>query len=100
MLGNIVFLAGSVAMMWWPNWRLFLVSIALVPMCLYTFGHYQRKLTASTKQLRERSADLGSLFVETLIGMRLVASSNAGEYELRVNNALSIHFCAFRSLLF
>jgi ATP-binding cassette subfamily B protein len=80
-LSNVVFLAGSVAMMLWLNWRLFLLSIALVPMCLLTFGYYQRRLAASAKQLRERSADLGSLFVETLMGMRLVASSNAGEYE-------------------
>lgn len=80
-LGNAVFLAGSIAMMLWLNWRLFLLSVALVPMSLVTFGYYQRRLTAFTKQLRERSADLGSLFVETLMGMRLVASSNAGEYE-------------------
>jgi len=90
-LSNVVFLAGSVAMMLWLNWKLFLISVGLVPMCLFTFGYYQRKLTASTKQLRERSADLGSLFIETLMGVRLVASSNAGEYEAarfrRRNNA-------------
>jgi ATP-binding cassette, subfamily B, bacterial len=36
-----------------------------------------------TKDLRERGADVGSLFVETLIGIRSVISSNAGEYEAR-----------------
>jgi len=80
-LSNVVFLVGSVAMMWWLNWRLFLLSVALVPLCLYAFAHYQRKLTTFAKQLRERAADLGSIFVETLIGMRTVVSSNAGEHE-------------------
>src|SRR5258707_1017114 len=81
-LSNVVFLVGSIGMMLWLNWRLFLLSIALVPFCLYTFSRYQRKLTAFAKQLRERAADLGSLFVETIIGMRTVVASNAAEYEV------------------
>ena len=80
-LSNVIFLAGSIGMMLWLNWKLFLVSVVLVPFCLYTFTHYQRKLTALTKELRERGADLGSLFVETLIGIRSVVAANAGEYE-------------------
>ena len=82
-LSNVVFLAGSIAMMLWLNWKLFLASVVLVPLCLYTFTHYQRKLTLLTKELRERSADVGSLFVETLIGIRSVVAANAGEYEAR-----------------
>lgn len=80
-LSNVVFFVGCVGMMLWLNWRLFLVSVVLVPLCLLTFVHYQRKLTALTKQLRERSADLGSLFVDTILGMRVVVSLQAGEHE-------------------
>ncbi len=80
-LSNVVFLVGSVAMMLWLNWRLFCLSIVLVPACLYTFSRYQRKLTEFTRLLRERAADVGSLVVETLIGVRTVVSSNAGKYE-------------------
>jgi ATP-binding cassette subfamily B protein len=80
-LSNVVFFAGSIAMMLWLNWRLFCVSTVLVPLCLYTFSRYQRKLTVFTRLLRERAADVGSLFVETLIGMRTVVASNAGKYE-------------------
>lgn len=82
-LSNVVFLVGSVAMMLWLNWKLFLLSVALVPVCLYTFTHYQRRLTTLTKELRERGADVGSLFAETLIGIRSVMAANAGEYEAR-----------------
>jgi len=80
-LSNVVFFVGSVAMMIWLNWRLFLVSVILIPFCLYTFLHYQQKLTALTKLLRERSADLGSLFVETILGMRVIVSLRANEHE-------------------
>jgi ATP-binding cassette subfamily B protein len=80
-LSNVVFLIGSVAMMVWLNWRLFLFSAFFVPVSLITFRYYQRKLMIFTKQLRERGADLGSLFVDTLLGMRTVVTSNAGERE-------------------
>jgi len=80
-LSNVVFLVGSVAMMCYLNSRLFLLSVVLVPLCLYAFHHYQKKLAGFTQELRERGADLGSLFVETLLGVRLVVCSNAGEFE-------------------
>ena len=80
-LSNVVFLVGSVAMMLWLNWRLFLFSVVFVPVSLITFRHYQRRLMIFTKELRERGADLGSLFVDTLLGMRTVVTSNAGERE-------------------
>ncbi len=80
-LTNVAFFAGSVAFMVALNWRLFLVSIALLPFTLFLFYRYQQKLTAFTRQLRERAADVGSLFIETLLGIRTVVASNAGEYE-------------------
>jgi len=80
-LSNAVFLVGSIFMMVWLNWRLFFVSVVFVPACLYTFLRYQRRLTALTRTLRERSADLGSLFVETILGMRVIVSLRANDHE-------------------
>lgn len=80
-LSNVVFFVGSVALMLTLSWKLFLVSVILVPACLLTFTYYQRKLTALTGEMRERSADLGSLFVDTILGMRVVSSLRAGEHE-------------------
>lgn len=80
-LSNVVFLVGSVAMMIWLNWRLFIFSALFVPVSLIAFRHFQHKLMDYTKQLRERGADLGSLFVDTLLGMRTVIASNAGQRE-------------------
>lgn len=80
-LSNVVFLIGSVGMMLWMNWKLFFVSVIFVPACVYTFQKYQRRLTELTKQLRERSADLGSLFVDSILGMRVVVSLNAEKHE-------------------
>ena len=81
-LSNLLFFVGCVGMMLWLNWRLFLVSVILVPACLLSFTYYQRKLTALTQQMRERSADLGSFLVDTVMGMRAVTSLNASEREV------------------
>ncbi|MFN7945201.1 MAG: ABC transporter ATP-binding protein [Blastocatellia bacterium] len=82
LLANAVFLVGSVAIMLWLNWRLFLLSIALVPMSIVLLRHYQRRLTGQVRTVRERSADIGSFLIETLIGMRLVITSRAEESEV------------------
>lgn len=80
-LSNVMFFVGCVTAMLWLNWRLFIVSVILVPACLASFAYFQRRLTDLARQMRERSADLGSLFVDTILGMRVVISLQAGEHE-------------------
>ena len=57
--------------------RLFLVSLAAVPVSLWALQHYQRRLAERVRAVRERSSDIGSFLLETLLGMRLVVSSGA-----------------------
>ncbi len=83
LVANIVFLIGSVVIMLWLNWQLFLLSVALVPLSVVALRHYQRRLTAQVKQVRERSADIGSFLIETLMGMRLVVTSTAEFHEVK-----------------
>ncbi len=81
LLANVLFLAGSVAIMLWLNWRLFLLSVVFLPLSALSLRHYQRRLTGQVRELRERSADIGSFLVETLLGMRLVVTANAQAHE-------------------
>jgi ATP-binding cassette subfamily B protein len=82
LVANAAFLAGSVAIMLWLNWQLFLLSVALVPLSVVALRHYQRRLTGQVRTLRERSADIGSFLIETLMGMRLIATSAAEAHEV------------------
>lgn len=82
-LSNVLFLIGSVVMMLWLNWKLFLLSVALIPVCIAMFLRYQRKLTQLTGEMRDRSASLGSLLVDTVMGMRVVNALRAGEHEVQ-----------------
>ncbi len=80
-LSNVMFFIGCIVMMVGLNWKLFLVSVVLVPACVVSFVYYQRRLTAITREMRERGADLGSLLVDTILGMRAVVSLRATEHE-------------------
>lgn len=93
-LGNLVFLAGSIAIMLWLSPRLFLVSIALMPLSLFAFYRYQSRLLPFTRSLREQAASVGSRFVETIMGMRTVVLSNAGNHEVERFRTLNDGFVA------
>jgi ATP-binding cassette subfamily B protein len=80
-LSNLLFLVGSIAIMSWLNWRLMLASIALLPVGIFALRHYQGRLTVQTADLRQRSSDLGSFLIESLLGMRLIVASATEKLE-------------------
>lgn len=82
-LGNVFALVGCVAMMVWLDWRLFLVGSVLVPFAVATFIKLQQRLVTITREMRERGADLGSLLVDTVMGMRTIAALGAEEHEIQ-----------------
>jgi ATP-binding cassette, subfamily B, bacterial len=80
-LSNVVFLIGSAAIMIALSPRLFLVSLAAVPAGVWALQHYQHRLSARVRAVRERSSEIGSFLLETLLGIRLVVSSQAERRE-------------------
>ncbi|MBF9152389.1 ABC transporter ATP-binding protein [Novosphingobium jiangmenense] len=80
-LSNVLFFAGSVAMMLWLDWKLFLVGTVLVPFAVMSFLHFQRRMTDLTRQMRERGADIGSLLADTILGVRTVNALGAEAHE-------------------
>ena len=90
-VGNVLFLTGSVAVLLWLDWRLFLVGMATLPLSAWALVIYRRRLEARSAELRQRSADIGSFLIETLQGMRTVVTSNAERREVgrftRLNDA-------------
>src|ERR1700683_4352257 len=81
-LSNVVFLIGSAAIMLALSPRLFLVSVAAVPASIWALQHYQHRLATRVRAVRERSSDIGSFLLETLLGVRLVISSRAESREV------------------
>jgi ATP-binding cassette subfamily B protein len=81
-LGQVVALVGTVAMLLWLDWRLFLVGLVTLPPALLALTRYRRQLEDRVRVLRERSADIGTFLIETLQGMRTVVGWNAQEREV------------------
>ncbi|MEX2048373.1 MAG: ABC transporter ATP-binding protein [Gemmatimonadota bacterium] len=75
--GQLVALVGTVAMLIYLDWRLFLVSLVMLPPALWALARYRRELEDRVRVLRERSADIGTFLIETLQGMRTIVGSNA-----------------------
>jgi ATP-binding cassette subfamily B protein len=90
-VGNVLFLAGSLAMMLWLDWRLTALALTLMPISLWSLVHYRRRLETRVGELRQRSADIGSFLIETLQANTLIVSSNAQTRETarfrRLNDA-------------
>ena len=80
-VGNVAFLVGTVGMLLWLDWRLFLAAAVLLPPAIWALVRYRRRLEVRVRVMRERSADIGTFLIETLRGVRLVAASNAAERE-------------------
>jgi ATP-binding cassette subfamily B protein len=82
-VGNVLFLAGTIGVMLWLDARLFLLSVALLPVSIWALMYYRRRLETKVASLRQASADIGSFLIETLQGVKLVVTSNAQEREER-----------------
>ncbi|HYN05970.1 MAG TPA: ABC transporter ATP-binding protein [Vicinamibacterales bacterium] len=90
-VGNVLFLAGAVAILIWMDWRLFLAGLATLPAAAWALVRYRRRVESRVQDVRERSADIGSFLIETLQAQRTIATSNAQAREVsrftRLNDA-------------
>lgn len=71
-LGDLVTLAGVVAVMLAMNWRLALVTFALVPVLGVAATYFRRQARAAYRELRSRLARLNAFLQESLQGMAVV----------------------------
>lgn len=90
--GNVLFLAGSLAVLVWLDWRLFLAGLATLPLSLWALVRYRRQLDARVTDLRQRSASIGSFLIETLQANRTVVTSGAERREVGRFSALNRDF--------
>ena len=78
-LSNFIFLIGSTAFMLYLNPRLFVVSVVLLPLSIWAVQRYQKRLSTHIEVLRQRSADIGSFLIESLLGIRLIVATGHEE---------------------
>jgi ATP-binding cassette, subfamily B, bacterial len=76
-LTNLIFFLGSAVIMASLNRKLMLLSLAAIPVSLAATRYFQGRLQTRVKTMRERSAEIGSFLLETLLGVRTVIASRA-----------------------
>lgn len=80
--GQAVALVGTVGMLVYLDWRLFLVGLVTLPPSLWALLRYRSELEDRVRVLRERSADIGTFLIESIQGMRTVVGANAQPREV------------------
>jgi ATP-binding cassette subfamily B protein len=99
--GNVLFLVGTIAIMIWLDARLFLLTVALIPVSVWALIRYRTRLEGKVATLRQASADIGSFLIETLQGVKLVVTSNAQQREeIRFRNKNDAFIRALMSMQF
>jgi ATP-binding cassette subfamily B protein len=81
-VGNVLFLAGAIVVLFWLDWQLFIVGLATLPLSIWALLVYRRQLDTRVTELRERSASIGSFLIETLQANRTVVTSGAERREV------------------
>jgi len=83
-LTNVIFFIGSAVIMASLNRKLMLLSLVAIPLSLLATQYFQGRLQTRVKMMRERSSEIGSFLLETLLGVRAVVASRAqGREETR-----------------
>ena len=93
-VGNVLFLAGSLVILIWLDWRLCVIGLASLPLSAWMLAVYRRRLERRVTALRERSADVGSFLIETLPAMRTIVTSGAERREVERFSRLNDAFIA------
>lgn len=91
-VGNLLTLAGSVAILLWLNVKLFLASGVLIPAAFLILRHFRGRIRELARDIRERNATLGHFLVESLEAAKFVRAHGLEKHEgrrfVRKNKAL------------
>lgn len=70
-VGSVVFLVGAVVVLITLDPVLFAVSLVILPPALWALVRYRRRLEGAVALMRERSAEIGTFLIDTLMGMKV-----------------------------
>jgi ABC-type multidrug transport system fused ATPase/permease subunit len=83
LLGSLLVLIGSFAVLLWQSWRVALIALFIVPLLALASTHFSRRLKTVAQRQRASEGDLASTTQEMLTSIRLVQSYGRGSVDLR-----------------
>lgn len=78
---SILTLVGTVALLLYLDWRLFLLCSFFLPFGTRFLVRYRQRIAAQARQVREHNAELSSTLLESLQGMKWIKTIGAEETE-------------------
>src|SRR5689334_5797360 len=71
-IANVFTLVAAIGFLVWLNWKLFLLSLTLVPLQLYGVMKFRPLIVNQTRAVRELNAEISSFLVESLSAIRFI----------------------------
>jgi ATP-binding cassette, subfamily B, bacterial len=91
-IANIFTLLAATGFLLWLNWKLFLLSLALVPLQLYGVTKFRPLIVNQTRAVRELNAAISSFLVESLSAIKFVKLFVAEKIQHTRLSALGVAF--------
>jgi ABC-type multidrug transport system fused ATPase/permease subunit len=82
LLGSVLVLAGTFAVLLWQSWRAALVALVVVPVLATVSNHFSRRIKSVSQRQRASEGELASTTQEMLTSIRLVQSHGRGDVDL------------------
>ena len=90
-IGGLKF-AGMLAILFWLDWQLTLITMLPIPLFVLAVRRYQRRSSAAYRRLRRRQGDLSQVSQETLSGMSTVQSFTLEQKQADRFHSHNVHF--------
>jgi len=87
--GDLMLLAGIVAVLFWLDWRLALVAFSIVPLLLLLTSWFKSRVRQSFREVRVRIARINAFLQEHISGMAVVQLFNREERAYREFSAVN-----------
>ena len=91
---NIFVLMATVGFLLWLNWKLFLVSLLVIPIQIYGVRKIQPYMVEETRKVRELNASISAFLVESLSAIKFIKQFGAERVQLGRLGRLGQRFVA------
>jgi ATP-binding cassette subfamily B protein len=92
LVSNMLVLVVTVGFLLWLDWRLFLLSVSVVPLQFYAVTKIRPRMVEETRNVRELNAAIASFLVESLSSVKFIKLFTAEHAQLRRLGVLGERF--------
>jgi ABC-type bacteriocin/lantibiotic exporter with double-glycine peptidase domain len=89
---NILVLFAAIGFLVWLDWKLFLLSLLVVPLQIYGVRKVQPYMVEQTRRVRELNASISAFLVESLSAIKFVKQFGVEQIQLRQLGTLGEQF--------